>query len=132
MSSKSRRRPSKAELAEQVDGSLEQNMALAEQVIKAAQQEMAEKARQRIPALRMGAVAGTLGALATAASYRMNMALLEKKLPPELAAMVAAAVYSGGAGAAALAAIHKWRGLPAPLPTETARQVVEVIADSKD
>jgi hypothetical protein len=109
---------------------LEQNLVLARRVVEAAQQEMVDKARQRIPALRLGAVAGAFGVLATAATYRMNVLLLERKLPPELASFVAAAVYGGGAGAAAMAASRKWKGLPAPLPTETARQVVEILSDS--
>ena len=109
---------------------LEQNLALVRRVAEAAQQEMIDKARQRVPALRLGAVAGALGVLATAATYRMNVLLLEKRLPPELASFVAAAVYGGGAGAAAVAASRKWKGLPVPLPTETARQVVEIVSDS--
>ncbi|HEU5031899.1 MAG TPA: phage holin family protein [Spirillospora sp.] len=112
------------------DDPVEQNLALVRQVIDAAHQEMLTKARKRVPALRFGALAGALGVMATAASYRMNVQLLERKLPPELASFVAALAYGGGAGAAAMAASRKWKGLPAPLPTETARQVAEIITDS--
>lgn len=80
----------------EVDDSLEQNLMLARRVVDAAQQEMLDKMRQRVPALRLGAVAGALGMLATAATYRMNVLLLERKLPPELASFVAAAVYGAG------------------------------------
>ncbi|TDD35070.1 hypothetical protein E1287_14955 [Actinomadura sp. KC06] len=118
------------EPAEVGDDSLEQNLLLVRRVVDAAQEEMLEKARRRVPALRLGAVAGAFGVLATAATYRMNVLLLEKKLPPELASFVAAAVYGGGAGAAAMAASRKWKGLPSPLPTRTARQVVEILTDS--
>ncbi|MFD0688252.1 phage holin family protein [Actinomadura fibrosa] len=109
---------------------MEQNLALVRQVVEAAQEEMLAKARKRIPALRLGALAGTLGVVATAATYRMNVQLLERKLPPELASFVTALAYGGGAGAAAMAASRKWRGLPAPLPTDTARQVAEILTDS--
>jgi hypothetical protein len=112
------------------DDPVEENLALVRQVIDAAQQEMIMKARKRVPALRFGALAGALGMMATAASYRMNVQLLERKLPPELASFVAALAYGGGAGAAAMAASRKWKGLPAPLPTETARQVAEIITDT--
>ncbi|MEV4259772.1 hypothetical protein AB0J52_41980, partial [Spirillospora sp. NPDC049652] len=61
--------------------------------------------------------------------YRASVQLLERKLPPELAALVAAAAYGGGATGAALMAANRWRGHPAPLPTETARKVAEVIAE---
>jgi hypothetical protein len=113
----------------EVDDPLEQNLLLARRVLDAAQAEMADKARRRIPALRFGALAGTLGAVAAAATYRTNVLLLERKLPPELASLVVAAVYGSGAGAAALVASRKWKGLPSPLPTETVRQVVETVAD---
>ncbi|MFD0537236.1 hypothetical protein ACFQY7_29320 [Actinomadura luteofluorescens] len=61
---------------------LEQNLVLARRVVEAAQEEMINKARQRVPALRLGAVAGAFGVMATAATYRMNVLLLERKLPP--------------------------------------------------
>ncbi|RFU36786.1 hypothetical protein DZF91_36295 [Actinomadura logoneensis] len=111
---------------------LDDNLDLVQAVVEAAQREMARKARLRVPAIRFGAVAGVLGACATAASYRATVQLLERKLPPELAALVAAAAYGGGATGAAMMAANRWRGHPAPLPTETARQVVEVIADQGD
>ncbi|RFS81798.1 hypothetical protein D0T12_29165 [Actinomadura spongiicola] len=114
----------------EIDDSLEQNLLLVRRVIDAAQEEMAAKARQRLPALRLGVVAGAFGAMAAAATYRMNVILLEKKLPPELASFVAAAVYGSGAGAAALAASRKWKGLPAPLPSQTVRQVLETLTDT--
>jgi hypothetical protein len=109
--------------------STEHNFVLVRSVAEAAQREMSDKARQRVPAIRYGAVAGTFGVLATAATYRLNLQLLERKLPPELASLVAAAMYASGAGAAWLFASRRWRGLPTPLPTETARQVAEIIAE---
>ncbi|MCP2334724.1 phage holin family protein [Actinomadura rupiterrae] len=110
-------------------GPLAENVELVQLVMDSAQREMAGKARLRLPALRLGAVAGLLGACATAASYRASLQLLERKLPPEIASLIAAAVYGGGATGAAVLAAQRWRGHPLPLPTETAHQVVEVIAD---
>ncbi|WP_131741738.1 phage holin family protein [Actinomadura roseirufa] len=121
---------SRSREAARANDAVEQNLALVRQIVDAAQQEMAAKARRRVPALRLGALAGTLGVFATAAVYRMNLRLLERKLPPELASFVTAVAYGGGAGAAAMAASRKWRGLPAPLPTETARQVAEILSDT--
>ncbi|QXJ21609.1 phage holin family protein [Actinomadura graeca] len=117
------------EAARVEDDPVSQNLALVRHVVEAAQEEMLAKARQRIPAVRLGALAGALGLCATAATYRMNVQLLERKLPPELASFVTALAYGGGAGAAALAASRKWRGLPAPLPTETVRKVTEILTD---
>ncbi|GAA2600177.1 phage holin family protein [Actinomadura fulvescens] len=117
---------SKSREVEQADDSFE----LAHYVVGAAQREMAEKAREHVPALSLGAVAGGLGMLSAAASYRLGVLLLEKRLPPEAAAFVTAATFGGGAALAGVAARRRWRGARAPLPTETARQVVEVIADA--
>ncbi|MUN37104.1 hypothetical protein GNZ18_10900 [Actinomadura sp. NEAU-AAG5] len=120
------------EVARAEDDPVAQNLALVGRVVEAAQAEMLEKARKRLPALRLGALAGALGMMATAATYRMNVQLLERKLPPELASFVTALAYGGGAGAAAVAAGRKWRGLPAPLPSETVRQVAEILTDRDD
>ena len=109
--------------------SAEGNLALVRSVVDAAQREMSTKTCRRVPALRSGAPAGTLGVLATAATHRFNVLMLERKLPREAAALVAAA-YAGGSGCAAVPAARRWRGLPAPPPTETARQVAEILADT--
>ncbi|WP_242904036.1 phage holin family protein [Actinomadura terrae] len=120
------------EVARPEDDPVAQNLALVGRVVEAAQAEMLEKAKKRLPALRLGALAGALGVMATAATYRMNVQLLERKLPPELASFVTALAYGGGAGAAAMAASRKWRGLPVPLPSDTVRQVAEILTDRED
>lgn len=102
---------------------------LAQNVIDSAQQETAAKAKQNLPALRMGAAAGTFGVLAAAASYRLSVLLLEKVLPREAAALTAAVAYGGGAGCTAVIALRRWRIAPAPLPTETVRRVADAVAD---
>lgn len=102
---------------------------LAQNVIDSAHQEMVAKAKKNLPALKMGAVAGTLGVLAAAGSYRLSVLLLEKVLPREAAAMAATVAYGSGAGCTALIAIRRWRTAPTPLPTETARRFAEAVAD---
>lgn len=98
-------------------------------VIDSANHEVAAKTKRSAPALRMGAVAGTLGALAAAASYRLSVLLLEKIMPSEAAALVATLAYGGGASCAAVVALRRLRETPVPLPVETARQVADAIAD---
>jgi hypothetical protein len=68
---------------------------LSQNVTDSARREMAVKAKQGVPALRMGAVAGTLGVMAAAASYRLSVLLLEKVMPSETAALTATVVYGG-------------------------------------
>jgi len=107
---------------------LERSMEMTRDVAEAAQREIWEKAQRRLPAVQMGMVAGTLGALATAASYRLTLLLLEKKLPPEAAAAVArgeadGAVVACWTGTGACIAANKVPGVRAALCTdaETAR-----------
>jgi hypothetical protein len=102
---------------------------LTQYVIDSAQQEIVTKAKKGVPALRMGAVAGTFGVLAAAASYRLSVLLLEKVMPSEAAALTATVVYGSGAGCAAVVAARRWREVPAPLPTETARRFANALAD---
>src|SRR5690606_6701034 len=104
----------------------------ARRVVDAAQQELLDQMRQRVPALRLGAVAGALGVLATAAPYRMNVLLLQRQLPPDLASFVAAAPSGGAARAPAMPPPRRWRGRLAPLPTDTARTVVEILSGADD
>jgi hypothetical protein len=102
---------------------------LVEAVMDSAHHEMAAKTKESVPALKMGAVAGTLAVLATAASYRLSVLLLEKVMRPEAAALVAMIAYGGGSGCAAVAAMRRSQNASAPLPTETARRLAHAIAD---
>lgn len=102
---------------------------LTQYVIESAQQEVATKAKEGVPALRMGVVAGTCGVLAAAASYRLSVLLLEKVMPSELAALTATVAYGTGAGCAAVAAVRRLKETPVPLPIDTARRVADAVAD---
>jgi cobalamin synthase len=80
---------------------------LTQYVIDSAHQEVATKAKKSVPALKMGAVAGTFGVLAAAASYRLSVLLLEKVMPSEAAALTATVAYGSGAGCAAVVALRR-------------------------
>ena len=109
---------------------------LVREEISAAQQEMMGKAKEAAPAFALAAAAATLGLLATAASYRATVRLLEKFLPPVPAALTAAAGYGAGAAYTGVLAVRRIRQLPPLLPTDTARQTRETItsaaADASD
>jgi hypothetical protein len=102
---------------------------LTQYVIDSAHQEVATKAKKSVPALKMGAVAGTFGVLAAAASYRLSVLLLEKVMPSEAAALTATVAYGSGAGCAAVVALRRLREAPVPLPIDTARRVADAVAD---
>ena len=108
----------------------ENSRVLVRHEISAAQQEMWDKAKKSAPAFGLAAAAGVLGLFAAAASYRLSVKLLEKLLPPVPAAMVAAAGYGAGAAYTGVLAMRRLRDLPPLLPTQTARQARETIAES--
>jgi Putative Actinobacterial Holin-X, holin superfamily III len=108
----------------------EQTRVLVRQEIEAARQEMWDKGKAAVPALALSAVAATLGLFAAAASYRLGLRLLERRMPPGAAALAAMMLYGGGAAAAAVAGARRWRELPPLFPTRTARQAGAALAEA--
>jgi hypothetical protein len=106
----------------------EQTQALARHEIGAAVREMWEKARQEAPTAGLLAAAGVLGLCAAASSYRLSLRLLEKRLSPVAAALVATAGYGAGAACAAMLAVRRLREMPLPVPSDTARHASQVMA----
>src|SRR3954447_3015499 len=78
----------------------EQTRILVRGEIAAAQRETWGKLKATAPAVGLLAGAGVLGLAASASAYRASLRLLERWLPPTGAALVATAVYGGGAAAA--------------------------------
>src|SRR5207248_9586283 len=96
----------------------------------AALREMWQKAKQGGPAAALLAASGFLGLLAAASSYRLSLCLLEKRLPPATAALVAT-LGCGTAGAcAAVLAAQRMRQLPPPVPAETMREASAAVSDA--
>jgi hypothetical protein len=108
----------------------ENSRVLVRQEVDAAQREMWAKAKDSAPAFGLLGAAGVLGLFAAAASYRLSVKMLEKLLPPVPAALTAAAAYGAGAAYTAILATRRLRELPSLLPTQTARQVRETVADT--
>jgi hypothetical protein len=108
----------------------EQSQALARHEIGAAVQEVWQKAKQEAPAVALLAAAGVLGLFAAASSFRLSLRLLERRLSPAAAAFVATAGYGAGAVSAGVIGVRRIRQLPAPVPSETARQASDALADA--
>jgi hypothetical protein len=96
----------------------EQTRVLVRDEITAAQRETWSKLTATAPALGLLGGAGVLGLAATASAYRASLRLLERWLPPAGAALVATALYGGGAAAAGYAGLTELRRLPVPFPTD--------------
>ena len=68
--------------------------------------------------------------LAAAASFRLSVQLLEKSLPPTVAALTAATGYGVAAGAAGAIGIQRLRKVQPLFPAETASDTVKAVADT--
>jgi hypothetical protein len=98
--------------------------------LQAARIEFLSKLGANIPALVLIGAAGVLSVLSVASTHRWILRLLEKRLPPATAALLAALGFGAAAGAAGVSGAAWLRAAPAPLPTETARDASQVAVDA--
>ena len=108
----------------------EQTSSLVRQEVASAQGELVDKLKANLPAAGVLAASGLAGTLAVASSHRWVLAVLEKRLPPASAAFVALLGYGAAAGAAGVVGAGWLKAAPAPVPSETARDVTTVVADA--
>lgn len=82
---------------------------LVRQELRNAKGEMQDKARQIGKSSVMLGSAGLLGALATGTAVTLLMRMLDRFLPPRLAAFVATLILGGGAAGLALVGVRELR-----------------------
>ena len=98
---------------EAIRGLVDDVRELLQQELRTAQEELAGKARVASEGVLLLGVAVVLGALAAGASTVMIMRMLEKILPPTMAAAVATVIFAAAAGVlAAVGLAEVRRALP--------------------
>jgi hypothetical protein len=98
--------------------------------VNSALREMWQKTRKCGPAIGLIAASGALGLFAAASSYRLSLRLLEKRMSPAAAAGTATAAYGAAAACAGVFGVRMLRQMPLPLPTDTARETKEAVAEA--
>lgn len=122
----SQRQPSAAEeIAGTVNELAAETRRLVHDEAKAAEEEVVSKARASAPVLALFAAAGLLALLAAASLYRFAMRLLERLLPPALAALTAAGAAGAGALALGRAGSKRLGEIEAPVPADTVQRATE-------
>lgn len=119
-------------MAEALHTLTDETQLLARREMRSALGEMWAKARASGPALGLLAVGGCCGLLAAASGYRLSLRLLERRLSPASAALVAALGYGAAAAGAATLGIQQLRQVPLPIPSGTARQAGQAAAAAAD
>jgi hypothetical protein len=117
-------------IAETLHDLSDQTRNLVRREVNSALLEMWRKTRQSGPAVGLLAASGALAVFAAASSYRLSLRLLEKRLSPAAAATAATAGYGAAAACAGVLGVRMLRQLPLPLPTETARETTQAVAEA--
>lgn len=119
-------------MAEALHTLTDETRLLARREMRSALGEMWAKARASGPALGLLAISGGCGLFAAASAYRLSLRLLERRLSPASAALVATLGYGAAAAGAATLAIQRLREAPLPIPSGTARQAGQAVAAAAD
>jgi hypothetical protein len=108
----------------------EQTAALVRQEIQSARDELQRKLSGLVVAGALLGGATALGGFAAASLHAWLLRVLEKRLPPASAALLAGVLYGGAAGALGAAGVRRLRQSEAPYPTETLHQTATVIREA--
>jgi hypothetical protein len=108
----------------------EETRQLVRQEIDAARDEMWDRAKQLAPGIGLMAGAGALGIFAAASAYRSCLRIVEKVLPPTLAAMFATAALGGGAAYLALRGSEKLKEAPSPVPRDSLHEAASDVHEA--
>lgn len=102
---------------------------LVRQEIQAAKTEMVDRLTKLAPGAGMLAAGGAAGLFAVASAYRLSLCLLEARMSPTKAALLATTLYGAAAAALITAALRQIKVAPAPFPAETVEATRQAVAD---
>lgn len=101
---------------------------LVREEINAAKTEMLDRLIKLAPGAGMLAAGGAAALFATASAYRLSLRMLEARMSPAKAALLATSIYGAAAAVLIPAALRQIKEGPAPFPAETVettRQAVD-------
>jgi Putative Actinobacterial Holin-X, holin superfamily III len=102
---------------------------LVRQEIQAAKTEMVDRLTKLAPGAGMLAAGGAAGLFAVASAYRLSLRLLEARMSPTKAALLATTLYGAAATALITTALRQIKEAPAPFPAETVEATRQAVAD---
>jgi hypothetical protein len=108
----------------------EETSGLVRREVQAARSELLDRLTANGPAVALLGTSAALGILCLASSHRFLLSLLEKRLSPSTAALVAGLGYGVAAGATGVVGADRLRRAPTPLPVDTARDIRQAVGDA--
>lgn len=108
----------------------EETSGLVRREVQAARSELLDRLTANGPAVALLGTSAAFGILGLASSHRFLLSLLEKRLSPPTAALVAALGYGVAAGATGVVGADRLRRAPTPLPVDTARDIRQAVGDA--
>lgn len=106
--------------------------ALVRQELQRAQQELADKARQAAKGGALLGGAAVLGSLAIGTSGALVLRVIERRFSPTTAALLATALFAGGAGTLGAAGLKELRMVGSLVPTDTVASLREDVRAATD
>jgi hypothetical protein len=104
---------------------------LVRQEIDAAKTEMLDRLIALAPGAGMLAAGGGAALLAAASAYRLSLRMLEARMSPTKAALLATVMYGAAAAALIPAASRQIRQAPVPFPAETVESTRQAVSEAR-
>jgi hypothetical protein len=104
---------------------------LVRQEINAAKTEMLDRLTKLAPGAGMLAAGGAAALFAAASAYRLSLRMLEARMSPTKAALLATTLYGAAAAALIPAALRQIKEAPVPFPADTVETTRQAVSEAR-